>query len=88
MENSHYLTQEGAVFTHEETNALDASIMEGRQRKAGAGWRSDIKNPISAARRVMTNSPHVMLAGRGPSICQRTRVRNCRPFILLHRKTL
>ena len=27
----------------------------------------DIKNPISAARRVMTNSPHVMLAGRGAS---------------------
>ena len=58
----------GAVFTHEATNALDASIMEGRQRNAGAvAGVSDIKNPISAARRVMTNSPHVMLAGRGAS---------------------
>ena len=58
----------GAVFTHEETNALDASIMEGRKRNAGAvAGVSDIKNPISAARRVMTNSPHVMLAGRGAS---------------------
>lgn len=58
----------GAVFTHEETNALDASIMEGRQRNAGAvAGVSDIKNPISTARRVMTNSPHVMLAGKGAS---------------------
>lgn len=58
----------GAVFTHEETNALDASIMEGRSLNAGAvAGVSDIKHPISAARRVMTHSPHVMLAGKGAS---------------------
>ena len=28
---------------------------------------TDIKNPITAARRVMTNSPHVMLTGAGAS---------------------
>ncbi|MGO1650101.1 MAG: isoaspartyl peptidase/L-asparaginase family protein [Sphingobacterium sp.] len=56
----------GAVFTHEGHNELDASIMEGFTRNAGAvaGVRT-IKHPISAARAVMEKSAHVMLSGKG-----------------------
>ncbi|MFP4047130.1 MAG: isoaspartyl peptidase/L-asparaginase family protein [Bacteroidales bacterium] len=58
----------GAVFTHQGTNELDASIMDGSDLNAGAvaGVR-DIKNPISAAREVLNNSDHVMLSGSGAS---------------------
>jgi L-asparaginase / beta-aspartyl-peptidase len=56
----------GAVFTHEGTNELDASIMDGRNLKAGAvAELKQIQNPISLARLVMEKSPHVMLAGDG-----------------------
>ncbi|HEV8539151.1 MAG TPA: isoaspartyl peptidase/L-asparaginase [Bacteroidota bacterium] len=56
----------GAVFTHEGTNELDASIMDGKTLKAGsvAGVKH-IRNPISLARIVMEKSPHVMMAGEG-----------------------
>ena len=52
----------GAVFTHDERNELDASIMEGRNLKAGAvAGVTHIKNPIRAARAVMEKSEHVLL---------------------------
>ena len=56
----------GAVFTSEETNELDSSIMDGSTRNAGsvAGVKT-IKSPIAAARLVMESSPHVMMVGRG-----------------------
>lgn len=56
----------GAVFSHEGRNELDASIMDGATRRAGAvaGVRR-IRNPIALARLVMEQSPHVMLAGDG-----------------------
>ncbi|MEE4196010.1 MAG: isoaspartyl peptidase/L-asparaginase [Bacteroidales bacterium] len=58
----------GAVFTHEGTNEMDASIMDGSNLNAGAvAGVGDIKNPISAAIQVMNNSEHVMLAGKGAS---------------------
>lgn len=56
----------GAVFTYEETNELDASIMVGRDRSAGAvAGVTTVKNPILLARKVMENSPHVMMARDG-----------------------
>jgi beta-aspartyl-peptidase (threonine type) len=56
----------GAVFTHEGTNELDASIMDGRTLMAGAvAGVKHIKNPISLARLVMEKSPHVLMAGAG-----------------------
>ncbi len=56
----------GAVFTWDETHELDASIMDGRDRDAGAvAGVTGIRNPILLARKVMTDSPHVMLAGEG-----------------------
>jgi beta-aspartyl-peptidase (threonine type) len=59
----------GAVFTHEGRNELDASIMEGKEKKAGAvAGVSIVKNPISAARAVLAHSPHVLLVGRGAEL--------------------
>ena len=56
----------GAVFTHEGTNELDASIMDGKTLNAGAvADLQHIRNPISLARLVMEKSPHVMLVGAG-----------------------
>ncbi len=56
----------GAVFTHEGTNELDSSIMDGRTLKAGAvAGLQHVRNPISLARLVMEKSPHVMLDGEG-----------------------
>ena len=67
-DNSLFNAGKGAVFTHEGKNELDAAIMDGSNLTAGAiAGVTDIKNPITAARRVMTNSPHVMLAGAGAS---------------------
>ena len=56
----------GAVFTHEMKNELDASIMDGSNLNAGAvAGVTIIKNPIKAARAVMEESEHVLLAGKG-----------------------
>ena len=56
----------GAVFTSAGTNELDAAIMDGSTRKAGAvAGVKHIKNPINLARLVMERSPHVMLVGDG-----------------------
>lgn len=45
---------------------LDASIMHGPSREAGAvAAVIDVVNPVSVARGVMENTPHVMLAGNG-----------------------
>lgn len=56
----------GAVLNAEGACELDAAIMDGRDRKAGAvaGVRH-IRNPIRLARDVMAQSPHVMLIGAG-----------------------
>ncbi len=58
----------GAVFTHEGTVELDASVMEGKTLAAGAvAGIKDIKNPIRLARTVMEKSEHVLLMGSGAS---------------------
>jgi L-asparaginase / beta-aspartyl-peptidase len=56
----------GAVFTSGGHNELDASIMDGSNRRAGAvAAVTTVKNPILAARAVMERSRHVLLVGRG-----------------------
>ena len=56
----------GAVFTWEGTNELDASIMDGRDRSAGAvAGVKTVRNPILLADKVRTDSEHVFLMGAG-----------------------
>ena len=56
----------GATLSREGQAELDASIMDGRERRAGsvAGLRH-VKNPIDLARWVMERTPHVMVIGQG-----------------------
>lgn len=62
----HFNAGRGAVLTYEATISLDAAIMDGRNRDAGAIAGSKIaRHPVSAARAIMESSPHVLLAGAG-----------------------
>ena len=56
----------GSVYTWDGQHELDASIMHGAQMDAGAvAGVTTVQSPISLARAVMEQSPHVMLASRG-----------------------
>lgn len=64
--NSLFNAGRGAVFTHEGKNEMDACIMDGKTRRAGAAALvQNVKNPIKLARAIMENSEHILLAGTG-----------------------
>ena len=67
MEDSPWFNAgKGSVYDAKGGHELDASIMEGQSRRAGAvAGVTTIKNPIKLARAVMEHSPHVMLVTAG-----------------------
>jgi len=65
-DDPHFNAGRGAVFTYNGTNELDAAIMDGRTRAAGAvAGVTHTKNPVRLARAVMEKGPHVFLSGAG-----------------------
>jgi beta-aspartyl-peptidase (threonine type) len=65
-DDPHFNAGRGSVFTYEGKNELDAAIMDGATRKAGAvAGVTRTRNPISLARAVMEKGPHVFLSGAG-----------------------
>jgi beta-aspartyl-peptidase (threonine type) len=65
-DDPHFNAGRGSVFTYEGRIEMDAAIMDGGDRNAGAvtGVLST-RNPISLARAVMAHSPHVLLSREG-----------------------
>ncbi|PXX43837.1 isoaspartyl peptidase/L-asparaginase family protein [Undibacterium pigrum] len=56
----------GSVFTNAGTIEMDAAIMDGKTRRAGAvAGVQHVRNPVQAARTVMEHSPHVLMMGKG-----------------------
>jgi beta-aspartyl-peptidase (threonine type) len=56
----------GSRLNSEGKVEMDASIMEGAQLRAGAvAAIQGVRNPVSLARQVMNESPHVLLVGDG-----------------------
>lgn len=65
-DNELYNAGKGAVFTSEGKNELDAAIMDGSTLNAGAiTGVTTVKNPVSLARKVMTESKHVFFSAAG-----------------------
>jgi L-asparaginase / beta-aspartyl-peptidase len=71
----------GSVFTAAGTQEMDASVMDGRDHRAGAvAGIFGPRNPVFAARAVMEHSQHVMLIGEGAlAFCREQRVRFAEP---------
>jgi L-asparaginase / beta-aspartyl-peptidase len=56
----------GSVFTKKGVQEMDAAIMDGKDREAGAvAAVRNVRNPIELAAEVMRNSNHVFLSGKG-----------------------
>ena len=65
-DDPHFNAGRGSVYTYEGRIEMDASIMDGRDRNAGAVTGVvATRNPIGLARAVMEKSPHVFLSREG-----------------------
>src|SRR4051812_34702188 len=65
-DDPHFNAGRGSVFTFQGTNEMDAAIMDGRDRSAGAVTGvTATRNPVRLARAVMADSPHVFLSREG-----------------------
>ncbi|MFM7204210.1 MAG: isoaspartyl peptidase/L-asparaginase family protein [Myxococcota bacterium] len=62
----HFNAGKGAVLTGEGWAELDASLMRGKDRRAGAvAGLTIVRNPIKLARVVLEETPYVLLMGQG-----------------------
>ena len=65
-DDPHFNAGRGAALSYDGVAELDAAIMDGRDRNAGAVARvTATRSPVGLARVVMENSRHVFLAGIG-----------------------
>jgi beta-aspartyl-peptidase (threonine type) len=71
----------GSVFTSAGTQEMDACVMDGIDRRAGAvAGVFGPRNPVRAARAVMERSRHVLLIGDGAlAFCRENGVTFCEP---------
>lgn len=68
-DDPHFNAGRGSVFTYEGRVEMDAAIMDGSDRNAGAVTGVLLtRNPIGLARAVMTHSPHVLLSREGANL--------------------
>lgn len=67
LENHHLFNAgRGSVFNADGKHHMDASLMDGTSKLAGAvAGIEGVKNPVQLAREVMLHSPHVLLTGKG-----------------------
>ena len=73
-DDPHFNSGRGAVFTHDGTLELDAAIMDGRTRAAGAvAAATATRNPVGLARAILDDGRHVFLAGAGADAFSRDR---------------
>ncbi|RZM08863.1 MAG: hypothetical protein EOP68_10680, partial [Sphingomonas sp.] len=76
-DDPHFNSGRGAVFTHDGTIELDAAIMDGATRRAGAVAQvSATRNPVGLARAVMEDGRHVPLACSSANWRRRSSVAN------------
>ena len=72
-DDPHFNAGRGAAFTRDGGIELDAAIMDGAARAAGAvAGITETRSPVALARRVMEASPHVLLSGAGAETFART----------------
>lgn len=65
-DDPHFNAGRGSVFTFDGLIELDAAVMDGRDRSAGAVTGvTTARNPVSLARAVMEQGEHVLLSGDG-----------------------
>src|SRR5439155_8710036 len=71
----------GSVFTRAGTQEMDACVMDGTDRGAGAvAGGFGPRNPVQAARAVMEKSRHVLMIGEGAlAFCREQGVAFCEP---------
>jgi len=71
-DDEHFNAGRGAALSHEGVAELDAAIMDGSSRAAGAvAGVTATRNPVSLARAVMEESRHVLLGGEGADLFSR-----------------